>query len=371
MQIDEAENMRPMNSTPNIFIHIGPGKTATSFLQARIFRNHSQINYLGKNHADPQINHRLSGLIRSRRLRFPEAATRAAFNAAITAHPEKKVHLLSEELLGTWRFNQAPLIAKRLYKVFGPATVHIAVRNTVDWLQSVYFWCMQQNRFHAAEWEFEDWVGYWINQPLLGNPLSALHTRRLAKAYAAVFGKSNIRFIVYEDLKRDPVGFARAFAEEAGIDSDEMERTVSAAGRQKGEKSRISQHEADYLRTFSLAAQGQTAALADYLFGHLEAYGVQTDKDELTPRLSALGDGRITDPTEQYHLFKAVYAQTRKQMPEGPRAAATLSPEMEAKLRGTIGSQLRWVQSKYGVDLKARGYAFDDRTWFGKWRLPA
>lgn len=217
-----------MSAAPRTVIHIGPGKTATTFLQTRVFRNHSQINYLGKNHPNAELDDAIRKLTRLDSQRFPFHNVKKIFAAEIAAHPEKPVHLLSEELLGTWAFTDAHLMAVRLKDIFGPSTILVTLRNPAGWLESAYFWCLEVGKFNA-ELEFNDWVNYWLAQPPLGNVLSSLHTQRLVEVYASVFGIKNIKLVVYEDLKRDPIAFAQEIAHVVGVDSHEMERIFEEA----------------------------------------------------------------------------------------------------------------------------------------------
>ncbi|MEW6132904.1 MAG: sulfotransferase domain-containing protein [Pseudomonadota bacterium] len=345
-----------MSAAPRTVIHIGPGKTATTFLQARVFRNHSQINYLGKNHPNPELDDAIRKLTRLDSQRFPSQHVKNIFAAEIAAHPEKPVHLLSEELLGTWAFIDAHLIAVRLKDVFGAATIIITLRNTIDWLQSIYFWCLQVGKFNA-EWEFNEWVRYWTSHPPIGNPLSSLHTRHLTEVYASVFGEENIKFVVYEDLKRDSIGFAHGIAEIVGVDKEEMAAIFEAASKVKGEKSRISQAAADYFRRIDLVKGTNTNELVSFLNKHLDMYCRPESRDQLTTRIDALANTGETKTADRYDLFMTVYKQTERQMPNTPSASATLNPKLEKILVDRFGKQLQWVQKKYGIDLASRGYS--------------
>lgn len=173
-----------------------------------------------------------------------------------------------------------------------------------------------------------------------------------------MFGSENIKFIVYEDLRSDPIKFSNEISEILSVDKSEMARIFENASKVKGEKSRISLPAAEYFRNNSLVKSGDMKSLASFLNKHLEIYGKAEDKEVFVPRIQSLLANKDTTIADRRELFMSIYRQTEQQIPDSPRATTQLTPHLSKLLRNRIGKQLRWVQNTYGIDLASRGYDF-------------
>lgn len=121
-------------------IHIGFPKTASSFLQKRLFSRHPDIHYPGLQNGDAEFDktvrwafNRADSFAYSR----DEVAARLAELGATPSG--ERPFVVSSQGFATTGCVDRRIVAERLRDVFGPAQILLFVREQVEWLTSIYF----------------------------------------------------------------------------------------------------------------------------------------------------------------------------------------------------------------------------------------
>lgn len=220
-------------------IHLGLPKTATTSIRFNLFAKHSQIHYLGKflgGEVPPAISHVILKhwrmLIISLVLDAPRS--RNAPDLLVDEEKENQTPVLSMESLSGGPLLVKRLQAKRFKKYFGDCQAILFVREPSSFLKSFYAQMLRnfQERptgtcpvgmrtlgrhphyFDINEWLQAAWNG--INSPK--NYISYADT---AGIYADVFGKENVKILVFEEMIRNPEAFITQLCNIIGVDPGE------------------------------------------------------------------------------------------------------------------------------------------------------
>lgn len=228
-------------------MHIGMPKTGTTLLQQVIFRNHSDISYLGKNSASDELNRAGAAIVRLNSTEFNFYKTRATFETALGVVESDKPFLLSDEDLSRYAFLDPELMATRLHSVLGDYYPLYIIRSPLDWLQSIYFF-----RLFTLNHDALLGPAHWLNKNLmsrgLGSDTADLHYGRIASAYRRLSGSDSINIICYEDLKTDSTEYLRKISTFVEMSADRSLDLYKTASRDKmRDKVRINQSQADFL----------------------------------------------------------------------------------------------------------------------------
>jgi len=212
-----------------VVFHIGLPKTATTFLQQRLFSAHPEIRNLGM----PALTFERRRCIRS--VLEAERSTCLAnldwLKARVALGDGQRVAVLSEErfCLGPhWpgnpdlfvsRPNDREEIADRLYQISPSARILITVREQLSLIESFY---LQQRKVSLFNKDFEPWLQEcWDNLYVL-SPFHAFRYDQLAEIYAARFGRDRIHILDYRTFLNDRAHFSRRLAEVLGLRSDDI-----------------------------------------------------------------------------------------------------------------------------------------------------
>ncbi|MDB4637745.1 hypothetical protein OAL44_02710 [Planctomycetaceae bacterium] len=224
-------------STNNL-IHLGMPKTATTYLQWKIFKEHSQINYLGKQSSPEQ---------------FISPAVELA--ADCLRHPEKKVlvdhydfckheiaNIQDPERLTvfsceSFTFGSRSLKkqkAEMFHQFFGDCQILITIREPLDFMKTFYFQNLNTyNAGHKSQskyithfglppryFSFDDWLETVWSFPHQG-AFTHLDVANTAEAFGEVFGFENIIIRPFEAFKLDNKKFLIELSNTLGIDVNE------------------------------------------------------------------------------------------------------------------------------------------------------
>lgn len=192
-----------------IYIHVGFPKTATTFLQKKIFRKLPGFLYLGREYSpgekmwiDPEFKHLIWSLCRIEEVNFDADYYRKVFLPFFeNAESEDKQLLISDEKLTLSTICASRrVIAERLRRLFYDKDVKIifTIRNQIDASISLYI-------YTNAIVPFPLWVKNKLKEENFASP-NPLHTflyYEVIKVYEELFGKENIRILLHEDLKKN------------------------------------------------------------------------------------------------------------------------------------------------------------------------
>lgn len=220
-----------MKNKPNIVIHTGPIKTASTTLQKCLFSRHSGLNYYGIDYS----NGHPSFLDDNVRIVFDSIADRkghsynerkcleTAKNIKLSA---SKTNLISDEVLGSaWR-RPTRTIAQRLKTVFPDAKIIYVVRNPINALGSLYLHLHDGLDARAINLSsFDDFV---IDVALKDNEKYSDYFSP-AYHYVDIFGKENVLFLLFESLKKNLPEFCDLISEFCEIDKTETNSLLDGA----------------------------------------------------------------------------------------------------------------------------------------------
>jgi len=185
-------------------VHIGLGKTGSTFLQDEIFNKISNINYLGKKTGEYQkwlINlHYLDDYIFNKE---QKDISREILNLL----DEEKINLISSETFtrpGGEIFSQA----KRIKNIFDDAKILLVLREPIDAILSFYKYNVSQGNITSKLSNSIDITRtpmvFYKRKPIY---LPDFYYDEIINIYTDFFGSENICILKYEDLKNNPSEF--------------------------------------------------------------------------------------------------------------------------------------------------------------------
>jgi hypothetical protein len=181
----------------NIYIHVGLGRTATTWLQELIFSHNININYLGKtldNYPKWLIElHYFDNYFFQKNLKRIKKEIKSLFKA-------NKINLLSSEAftrVGGETHNQA----ERIRETFGNVRIILILRNPIDIIMSFYKFNVGDGKFllnleECFDWSLTPFVLYkrkpiYLPDYFYNNTIDIYHT---------LFGADNTCILKYEDM---------------------------------------------------------------------------------------------------------------------------------------------------------------------------
>jgi hypothetical protein len=333
------------------WIHIGLPKTGTTTLQTLIFPQHSQILYLGKTgEADPIFRN----LSRRTGRQFDFARAKAAFSAKI-AHARtdecKRVIVLSDEVLTYSRFLAPEIGGERLKKLFPDAHIIFVIRDPIEWLQSMYYFNQTRRRPHALD-GFTNWLRTNLGRPSVGSEIGTLEIGRISDIYSTLFGGNNLLVEKYEDFRENPEGFIATICQLMGVDAAESVRKYRVGGQiDKKRNSRITEGEAQYLRSFKLVTEGNFAGYIEVLSGLIERLqSDQRDKAKsLLPKDLAAERVVVEQQLRMVSLF--VDRAARRLLRHGGPAVVHIDNVLRDEILRVVKPEYCKVAEKFGVPI--------------------
>jgi hypothetical protein len=211
-----------MNMEKPFFIHIGYGKTGSSWLQEKLFCDHRQIHYFGQTSSFyPKW---LMELHYGDEDRFDREKSR--IKATIMdahARDDGRVCLLSSEPFTNFGYLKSQ--AKRIQAVFPNPRIIMVLRHPIDLIESFYKHNVREGHFFLPIEEYLDWKT--LPFALHKRPpvcLPDLFFDDVIDYYAFLFKRENILVLQYEHLANDPNEFASRLGDFIGVDFGDVSR---------------------------------------------------------------------------------------------------------------------------------------------------
>jgi hypothetical protein len=191
----------------DIFIHIGYHKTATTWLQEKVFDKHPEIMYLGKSpkYPDYKVIDIFHSLYEDSDIKFSAEENKKRWESIISKFDtsNKKIYGLSDEGLSggiDWFGGMSLFVADRIKAVFSDYNIKIiiGIREQCSMLESFYSAYMVRGGTNSLE-------------RLIYSPVSTgrflldkLYYYQLIEYYFKVFGKEKVFIYLLEEIKEDP-----------------------------------------------------------------------------------------------------------------------------------------------------------------------
>jgi len=220
------------------YIHIGLPKTATTTLQEHLFANHSQIHYFGK-----YVGKGFSPVVRPLLVaKFSQTTSWDSSDIRMADIPKQLAYaknqnltpLLSEEALGSIRPRRKKEQAKRFAEAFGDCQIILVIREPVSFIKSYYLQMLKSfqklRKIQRPVWmkslgeapRYFD-INQWMDAVwhCRNSPRQIISYATTAEVYARVFGKKNVKLLIFESFVRTPDHFITSLCDHIGIDSRE------------------------------------------------------------------------------------------------------------------------------------------------------
>lgn len=195
--------------TARLLLHIGYHKTATSWMQQRLFVHEHGYHQI--------VRHRevWENIVAPHGLLFDPEAMRAVIAEGMRAVPAGKVPVISSEILSGHPFfggMGSDDFARRLKAIAPDARILISIRSQMRILTSVYMQYLLRGGTMSPELFFagDPELGFYGFRP------EHFEYHRLVKLYQELFGAENVHVITQESLKTDMDGATSRLAEFAG-----------------------------------------------------------------------------------------------------------------------------------------------------------
>lgn len=201
----------------NLIVHVGLPRTASTFLQERIFEHLKGIHYIGKTR--PAYPDWLKEWHYASDLDFHRHRTWIR-NHLNEARVEDKPNVLSSEMFTMWG-NQASTQAARLHSIAPEAKIIMVLRNPLERMRSFYKAIVGFNGF----WEpMRDLIG-WNETPFVfykQKPicLSDYYYNDILLAYRRFFSAERILILRYEEMVASFSEFLSKLTTFVGTDED-------------------------------------------------------------------------------------------------------------------------------------------------------
>ncbi len=226
-----------------LVLHIGVGKTATTLWQKKVFPRHGDIDYLGHPPRNTALSDRhqkvqqlTKALISLDALAFDASYWKQFYEREIQPHTAgDKTRILSEEWLsGTpvslFRTDRA-LIAGRLRDVFGKCCILIVIRDQLSVVESIYekhrfmveqlYDWRRQDRLFTDDISFSAYIDLLMRTSEWGI-LSLYKYSGLINLYTSLFGRENVKVMLYEDFDGNKEHFCQEIADFLQINCKEL-----------------------------------------------------------------------------------------------------------------------------------------------------
>jgi len=243
----------------SFYLHAGLPKTGTTTLQGALFKDHTQIFYLGKYAA----NNLPRGCLSKQAFEFLNPLLwNLDAHMDIRAHKDRYGKIIAEsteavravvaswEILGTHKTVNFKKNLQRLKEVCGDVRLLVTLRNPLTWLPAEYlqkvrgqFTLKNQPLFRGRPFlEFETWLQrYEKNQ---GGTSRWLCFAENIQQATALLGGGNVAVFLFEDLALDPVAFYQSLARFMRIDTQQALNLLHGSHKNK----RILQREIEYIK---------------------------------------------------------------------------------------------------------------------------
>ena len=223
------------NKEKNIFIHVGLHKTATTFLQTKIFPFIKEVQVAGYC-VETNSNCPLNNLVESyNNIKYKNDSKlidnelkllKKEFLNFINQNKEKNILISNEALAASYRnYNKSShlYLANCLKNSFNNAKIIYIIRKQSDWLESFYNQYIIKNNAYSSI-DFGGYSGFTTLNQFIGYENNSFKNKGflnindldwyyMTKNYIELFGKENVLVLPYELLKENLNEFLRRFYE--------------------------------------------------------------------------------------------------------------------------------------------------------------
>ena len=188
----------------NFFVHVGPGKTATSWLQKKIFPNTKDINYLGR--TGKILDELFLNWSYLDDYMFSKQQDQLKIEL-LARIKQNKINLLSLEPFsraGGIIWNQA----HKIHKIIPTAKIIMVLRNPIELIKSFYKYNVMNDNFFLNIENIIDWNRrphvFYKRRPIY---IPDFYYNEIIAIYNELFGTDNICILEYEELTTSPTNF--------------------------------------------------------------------------------------------------------------------------------------------------------------------
>lgn len=239
-----------MNGKP-FFIHVGYPKTATSWLQEKLFSKNQQLNYLGKtkaNYPDWLLDiHYLDEFSFNKKKERLKKFLREQH-----AKSDKATLISSEAFCNLDAVQQQ---AQRIKDLFHNPKIILVLRNPVDWLESFYKHKVRIGEFFL---DLDDYLDF-SRRPFCLHKrkpvfLTDLFYDEVIETYQQLFGKGCLLVLRYEEFKESPNRFVKKIGEFMNVDFGDVS-TIAEERINAGPKISLKEHKERTFEEFKKKAK--------------------------------------------------------------------------------------------------------------------
>lgn len=207
-----------------IILHVGYPKTGTTTLQEHVFPRLPGVRYLGKyipgySYEDPAWYGVLERAYRDLICQWDPEPLRQLVNAC---RETPDTVLLSSEAFVHPIATDPTIVAQRLHSIAPDATILFTIRSQPKILESFYrnhgafgaflYLAKTENDSFTLPLSPDDWLSHNLNAPNK-NLLGILDFHRVIGSWVELFGDSNVKVLVFEDLVSNCSLFCRDLAD--------------------------------------------------------------------------------------------------------------------------------------------------------------
>lgn len=217
---------------PNITLHVGFSKTATTSLQNFVFSRLPGLANLGK----PFVNgdqrqplyEAITHLTFAEELRYDKAETESAFARAIAGRSGPI--LISSEGFTYSRHNDQALVARRLRSIFPAARIVFTIREQVAWIRSLYLDDCGRFPLRKPMPRFATWLG-WEKGKRNRGALQMANFDATVRLYEELFGRERVFVLPHEKMLSDRQGFANSLASVLEVEQTHLDDLLASLPR--------------------------------------------------------------------------------------------------------------------------------------------
>ncbi len=191
-----------------LYIHVGLQKTATSYLQQKIFNSLDGICYLGIDNVNNKTYEMLKKITLQNCLEYEKDEINNYFKEIIDID---KNYLISYEAFSSIDRVDRIIMINRIKEIFGDVKIIITIREQEKFIKSYYSQLKKNKLFKKRFYNINYWIeSYSQNKEInsdFNNPLKILDYHILIKKYKEIFGESNVHILIYEQFIQDKKTF--------------------------------------------------------------------------------------------------------------------------------------------------------------------
>lgn len=279
---------------PSIYIHVGYPKTATTWLQRRVFPFHPEIDYWGS--GQPAHRRWIRRILTDSDTEFDAEEMHGMFLAE--HRNDARRHLISwESLIGEQsiasRWNPG-LCADRMKAVFGEVGIIVTLRSQLTMLPSLY----KQYVLEGGDANFKGFLGADGRETGMFD-LDNLEYADTIAMYRATFGAEAVLPCLYEELSQTPDRFLMRLSTFMGVKPFALDDSTRA----KRDNQNLSQSCIAAMRHWNRILQSGVARSllpAQRKFCVAQAGRLLTVASRLQSRLMSIADFDLTDSERRF-----------------------------------------------------------------------